>query len=173
VIDSRKDQNIFPNFTESRPTLGPIQLPIQCVLGVFIPGVNRPGRAHHSPPSSPEVKNSGAIPQLPLMSSWPNALLIKHGDFTFYLKSAHDQLLPHQSGRHIVWVGRAIAQPVSCRLPTSAARLEPRSGHVGFVLDKVALRLIFSEYFGLPCQFSFYRLLHTHHVSSGVGTTDQ
>jgi hypothetical protein len=35
------------------------------------------------------------------------------------------------------------------------------SGHVGFVLDKVALGQVFSEYFGFPCQFSFHRLLHT------------
>jgi hypothetical protein len=35
---------------------------------------------------------------------------------------------------------------------------------------KVALRQVFSEYFGFPYQFSFYRLLHTHHLSSGVGT---
>jgi hypothetical protein len=28
------------------------------------------------------------------------------------------------------------------------------SGHVGFVVDKVALGQVFSEYFGFPCQFS-------------------
>jgi hypothetical protein len=38
------------------------------------------------------------------------------------------------------------------------------------VVDKVALGQIFSEYFGFPCQFSFHRLLHTHHLSSGAGT---
>jgi hypothetical protein len=27
---------------------------------------------------------------------------------------------------------------------------EPRSGHVGFVVDKVALGQVFSEYFGFP-----------------------
>jgi hypothetical protein len=40
---------------------------------------------------------------------------------------------------------------------------DPRSGLVGFVVDKVALGQVFSEYFGLPCQFSFHRLLHIHH----------
>jgi hypothetical protein len=51
---------------------------------------------------------------------------------------------------------------------------EPRSGHVGFVVDKVALRQIFSEYFGFPCQFSVHRLLHTHHhLSSGAVKTGQ
>jgi hypothetical protein len=32
---------------------------------------------------------------------------------------------------------------------------EPRSGHVGFVVDRVALGQVFSKYFGFPCQFSF------------------
>jgi hypothetical protein len=31
-----------------------------------------------------------------------------------------------------------------------------RSGHVGFVVDKVALEQASSEYFGFPCQFSFH-----------------
>jgi hypothetical protein len=35
---------------------------------------------------------------------------------------------------------------------------------VGFVVDKVALGQISSEYFGFSCQ-SFRRLLHTHHHS--------
>jgi hypothetical protein len=50
---------------------------------------------------------------------------------------------------------------------------EPRSGHVGFVVDKVALGQVFSEYLGFPSQFSFQRLLHTHHLSSGAGTICQ
>jgi hypothetical protein len=49
---------------------------------------------------------------------------------------------------------------------------EPRSGHVGFVVDKVALEQVFSEYFGFPCQISFHRLLHAD-ISSGAGTIDQ
>jgi hypothetical protein len=32
---------------------------------------------------------------------------------------------------------------------------EPGSGRVGFVVDKVALGQVFSEYFGFPCQSSF------------------
>jgi hypothetical protein len=44
---------------------------------------------------------------------------------------------------------------------------------VGFVVDVVARGKIFSEYFGSPCQFSFHRLLHTHHLSSGAGTIGQ
>jgi hypothetical protein len=44
---------------------------------------------------------------------------------------------------------------------------------VGFVVDKVALGQVFSEYFGFPCQFSFHRLIHTHRLSSGAGTIGQ
>jgi hypothetical protein len=52
--------------------------------------------------------------------------------------------------------------------------LEPRSGHVGFVVDKVALGQVLSEYFGFLCQLSFHRLLHIyHHLSSGAGLIGQ
>jgi hypothetical protein len=34
---------------------------------------------------------------------------------------------------------------------------------MGFVVEKVALGQVFTKYFGFPCQFSFHRLLHTHH----------
>jgi hypothetical protein len=34
---------------------------------------------------------------------------------------------------------------------------EPVSGHVGFMVKKVALGQIFSEYFGFPCQISFHQ----------------
>jgi hypothetical protein len=44
---------------------------------------------------------------------------------------------------------------------------------VGFVVDKVALGQVFSEYFGFPCQFAFHRLLDNHHLSSGVDTIGQ
>jgi hypothetical protein len=66
--------------------------------------------------------------------------------------------------------GRAIARGVSCS--QQRTRFESRLGHVGFVVDKVALVQVSSEYFGFPCQ-SFYRLLHTHHPSSGAGAADQ
>jgi hypothetical protein len=52
-------------------------------------------------------------------------------------------------------------------------KFEPRSRRVGFMVDKVALGQVFSEYFGVPCQFLFHRLLHTDHVSSGAGTIGQ
>jgi hypothetical protein len=44
---------------------------------------------------------------------------------------------------------------------------EPRSGRVEFLVDEMALGQVFSQYFDFPCQFSF-RLLHTHHLSSGA-----
>jgi hypothetical protein len=47
-----------------------------------------------------------------------------------------------------------------------------RSGHVGFVVEKVALGQVFSENFGCPCKFSFYQLLHTD-LSSGAGAISQ
>jgi hypothetical protein len=40
---------------------------------------------------------------------------------------------------------------------------------MGFLVDKVALRQVFSKYFGFPWQLSF----HTHHLSSGAGTIGQ
>jgi hypothetical protein len=46
--------------------------------------------------------------------------------------------------------GRAIAQVVSCWLPTVVAQAQNRSGHVGFVVDKVALGQFLLKYFGSP-----------------------
>jgi hypothetical protein len=58
--------------------------------------------------------------------------------------------------------GRAVALAVSHWLPTAAARVRARSGHVGFVVDKVALGQVFSEYFGFLCQSSLHQILHPH-----------
>jgi hypothetical protein len=43
---------------------------------------------------------------------------------------------------------------------------------VGFLVDKVELGQVFSEYFGFHCQFSFHQMLHTH-LSSGAGAIGQ
>jgi hypothetical protein len=57
----------------------------------------------------------------------------------------------------------AIAQVVSRWLPTlAAAWFDHKSGHVGFVVAKVALGQVFSEYFRFPCQFSFHQIPHSH-----------
>jgi hypothetical protein len=69
--------------------------------------------------------------------------------------------------------GRAIAQEDSRRVRPRRPGFEDRSGHVGFVVDKMALEQVSSEYFCFSCQFSFRRLLHTHHLSSGTGTIGQ
>jgi hypothetical protein len=51
---------------------------------------------------------------------------------------------------------------------------EPGSGYVGFVVDKLMLGQIFTEYFGLSCESSFHQLLHNHHhLSSGAGIIGQ
>jgi hypothetical protein len=50
--------HMLPNFTASRPAVGPTQPPIQWVPGTLSLRVNQPGReADHLPPSSAEVKN--------------------------------------------------------------------------------------------------------------------
>jgi hypothetical protein len=42
---------------------------------------------------------------------------------------------------------------------------------VRFVVDKVALGQVFSEYIGFPCQFLFHQMLYIHHhLLSGAGT---
>jgi hypothetical protein len=65
-FDSQQGQEIFLYFTNSRPTLGPTQPPIQWVPRALSPEVKRRGReADHSPPSS-TVKNGGAIPPPPI-----------------------------------------------------------------------------------------------------------
>jgi hypothetical protein len=51
------DRGIFLFTTASRTVLGYTQPPIQWVPGALYLGVKRPGReAHHSPPSSAEIK---------------------------------------------------------------------------------------------------------------------
>jgi hypothetical protein len=57
--------------------------------------------------------------------------------------------------------------------PLRLPGLDPSSGRVGFVMHKVALGQVFSEYVGIPCQFSFHRLLHTHHHHPGLVTAGQ
>jgi hypothetical protein len=59
---------VFLSFRARKPALGPRQLPLQLVLGMKSPGCE----ADHSPPSSVEVKNGGAIPPLSYMFSWHN-----------------------------------------------------------------------------------------------------
>jgi hypothetical protein len=68
------------------------------------------------------------------------------------------KIFPLDSSTAKLIVGRAIAEVVSHWRP----RFDPRSGQVGFVVDKVALGQVFSAYFGFPCQSSFHQILHHH-----------
>jgi hypothetical protein len=49
---------------------------------------------------------------------------------------------------------------------------DPGSGQMGFVVDKVALRQVFSEHFGFPCQSSIHQIFH-HHNHPGQATIGQ
>jgi hypothetical protein len=55
---------------------------------------------------------------------------------------------------------RAVAQRLDAGFPPRRPGFA-YGHHVGFVVDNVALGLVFSEYFGFPCQ-SFHRFLHYH-----------
>jgi hypothetical protein len=47
--------------------------------------------------------------------------------------------------RSVVYLGRAVAQVVSRRVPTAEAGFDPRPVDVGFVVDNVALGQVFSQ----------------------------
>jgi hypothetical protein len=59
-------------------------------------------------------------------------------------------------------VCRARAQEVSRWIPTAATWVRDRSDQVGFVVDKLALGQVLSEYFGFPCQSLFHQIFHPH-----------
>jgi hypothetical protein len=65
------------------------------------------------------------------------------------------------------------AQNVSCLFPTTAARIRSQVGLCGICLGQCGTVTCISECFSFPCQFSFHRLLHTHHLSTGAGTVGQ
>jgi hypothetical protein len=84
------------------------------------------------------------------------------------MPAAYLHLLPNVSVCGMVlyplnrYLGSAIAQAVSHCLPTAVARVRTRSVHVEFVVDKVTLGQVFSEYIGFPCQSSFHQILQPH-----------
>jgi hypothetical protein len=61
------------------------------------------------------------------------------------------------------YVGLAIARQLLTGFPPQWPGFNPRSIHVGFVVDKAALRLVSSVYFDFPCQFSFHQILLCQH----------
>jgi hypothetical protein len=74
----------------------------------------------------------------------------------------------------VVLSGHAVAQVVSCLLPTMAARVLAQVRTCGICGRQSGTGAGFPpEYFGFPCQ-AFHRLLHTHHhLSSMVGIIGQ
>jgi hypothetical protein len=66
--------------------------------------------------------------------------------------------------------GCAIAQAVSRRHPTAAARVQAQVSSCG---GQSGTGAGFSEYFGFNYKFLFHRLLHIHRVSSEAGTIGQ
>jgi hypothetical protein len=76
VFDSRQGQDILLYFAASRQALSSTQPPVQWVSGASTLDVKVPVlEADRSKPSSAEVKNGGAIPPRPHMSSWYRCLI--------------------------------------------------------------------------------------------------
>jgi hypothetical protein len=73
-FEFRWGQNFFLlHFVQTALGAHPASYPI--IIGGSLPGVKRTGHeAGYSPPSSAEVKNSGAIPPLPHKPSWLSVL---------------------------------------------------------------------------------------------------
>jgi hypothetical protein len=71
--------------------------------------------------------------------------------------------------------GRAMSQAVIRRPLAAETRVRSRVLHVGFVVDKVALGQVFSEYFGFLLSIPFHRCSikmekqkKTHHLPDRV-----
>jgi hypothetical protein len=115
---------------------------------------------------------SGMLFQLPCTSSsfvlrsWLRNFFHEPGNFSSC--SQNSNVVTYLEGRAVVrWL---VAGYPSRRRP----RFESVSGHVGFVVDKAALRQVLSEYFGFLCH-AFPRRPHIHHYppSTGTGTIGQ
>jgi hypothetical protein len=63
--------------------------------------------------------------------------------------------------------GRVVVEAVSCWLSTVAARVRDWIWQVRFVVGKMVLGQVFSEYFGFPCQNRSFHQLHHHHIHPG------
>jgi hypothetical protein len=59
--------------------------------------------------------------------------------------------------------GHAIAQVVSCWLPTTATWVQSRVWSSGVCGGQSGAGQVFSEYFGFPCHSSFHQILHHNH----------
>jgi hypothetical protein len=73
--------------------MGPTQRPIRWGPKADYLRVTRPGReADHSPPSSAEVKNGGAVPPLLHMSSWHGAQMKTYSDNLTFTLNTEDSI---------------------------------------------------------------------------------
>jgi hypothetical protein len=75
--------------------------------------------------------------------------------------------------KFMVEIGRAIAQAVSRRLATAAARVRARVRSCGICGGQSGTGAGFLWVLRFPLPFSFHRLFLTHHLSSGAGTIGQ
>jgi hypothetical protein len=83
----------------------------------------------------------------------------------------HFQMFPAQQKTN--WQ-QNITRRLVAVFPSRLPGFEPGSAHVGFVVDEVRLRQVFSEYFGFLYQSSFQQLpQNQHHLSSDVGYSDR
>jgi hypothetical protein len=55
-------------------------------------------------------------------------------------------------------------------LPIRIPGFDPGSAHVGLVMDEVAVRQVFPEYFGLPLLIYFHRLPITRKRTTTIAT---
>jgi hypothetical protein len=53
-------------------------------------------------------------------------------------------------------------EAVTGGFPQRRPGFNPRSGHVSFVVDKVTMGQVFTEYLGFPRQLSFHQLFRCH-----------
>jgi hypothetical protein len=87
----------------------------------------------------------------------------KHSESDYQNNEYSLHTITGRSKTNTTQISRAIAQEVSRWLPTAAAGFAPGPGQVGFVVDKLTLGQVFSEYFGFPCQSLFHQILHYNH----------
>jgi hypothetical protein len=108
---------------------------------------------------------------VPILSQINPVRIIKPHSFNFCCIFDPKQciallLVPGCSFRFIKPEVVPIARAVCCRYPTAAVRVRSQVIYMEFMVGKMTLWHVFSEYFGVPCQFSFYRLHRVHYSSN-------
>jgi hypothetical protein len=69
---------------------------------------------------------------------------------------------------HVGVIGRSELSRTKARLVAGFPPRLPGSGQLEILVDKMALRQVFSEYFSFSCQSSFYQILHHQNHSGQV-----